>query len=57
MYPFGGEINGSAEVIGFTEGFMNKYRLVGSAFVCVFAYFCHYEKKNNNSCSEMPVNN
>jgi hypothetical protein len=57
MYPFGGEINGSEEVIGFTEGFMNKYRLDGSAFVCVFAYFCHCEKKNNNSCSEMPVNN
>jgi len=33
MYPFGGEINESEKVIGFTEGFMNKHRLDGSAFI------------------------
>ena len=37
MYPFGGEINGSEEGIGFTEAFMNKHRLDGSTFVCEFA--------------------
>lgn len=45
MYPFGGEINESEKVIGFTEGFMNKHRLDGSAFICVLLNFATVRKK------------